>query len=118
MNKLNISGDRFRLPQWKSLDIGVKCTIGVVVPTAAAAAIAVPNRREKDAMALHLYDKPQNKLRPQEQRVSEYAAAHKRWKDFWQLRVYPITRKLPGSKSPILNPYRDMEPLAGQEEED
>jgi len=119
MNRLGISGDGLKLPPWKSLDIGVKCTIGVVSTSAAAAAVCVPNRREKDEMALRLYDKPQNKLRPQEQRVTEFAAGHKRWKDFWQLKVYPITRKLPGAKSPILNPYRDLEPLAGgQDEED
>jgi len=69
-------------------------------------------------MALQLYDKPVGRLRPQEQRVSEFAAGHKRWRDFWQTKVYPITRKLPGSKSPILNPYRDMEPLGGGQEED
>lgn len=70
-------------------------------------------------MAQRLYSRPQKELRPQEARVSEFAAGHKRWKDFWQQNVYPVTRKLPGSKNPIVNPYRDMEPMgAGQEEED
>jgi len=117
MNGLTLPGGG-KLPAWKNLDIGVKCSVAAVTTSAAAAAIAVPNRKEKDAMALRLYDKPQKELRPQEARVSEFAAGHKRWKDFWQLRVYPYTRKLPGAKNPILNPYRDMEPLAGNDEEE
>lgn len=102
-----------RLPDWKGLDISVKAGIGLLTFTTGCAAIVLPNKREREAMALQLYDAPVAELKPQQRRVAEFAAGHKRWADFFQTRVYPLTRKLPGSKSPILNPYRDMEPLAG-----
>eukprot|EP00197_Chlamydomonas_leiostraca_P005542 CAMPEP_0202868474 /NCGR_PEP_ID=MMETSP1391-20130828/10898_1 /ASSEMBLY_ACC=CAM_ASM_000867 /TAXON_ID=1034604 /ORGANISM="Chlamydomonas leiostraca, Strain SAG 11-49" /LENGTH=112 /DNA_ID=CAMNT_0049548649 /DNA_START=200 /DNA_END=538 /DNA_ORIENTATION=+ len=91
------------------LDIGMKLTLAAAGTFTACAAIAVPNKREKDMAALELFEKPMNNCTPQEKRIAEFCAGNKRWNDFFQTKLYPITRKLPGAKTPFLNPYRDQE---------
>ena len=45
---------------------------------------------------------------------TEFKAGLTRWNSFFEDKVYPVTRKLPGAQSPILNPYRGLfEPLGG-----
>lgn len=107
--------DKFNFGQ---MDIGLKITLGLAATTTACAAITVPNKREKEQAALDLFDKPMGRLTPQEQRVAEFAAGHQRWNNFWQTKVYPITRKLPGAQTPLLNPYRDAEPMMAQDDDE
>lgn len=109
MDKIGLNLGDAKLPSWGQMDIGVKLTLGLAAATTTAAAITVPNKREKETVALELFDKPLGRCTPQELRVAEFAAGHRRWNDFWQSKVYAITRKLPGAKSPVLNPYRDQE---------
>lgn len=106
------------MPDFKNMDIGMKMTIGVATATAGAAMICVPNRRQKEQAALDLFDKPLNQLSKQDQKVAEFKAGYKRWTDFFQGTVYPITRSLPGSKTPLLNPYRDQEGFAAQDDDE
>mmetsp|Transcript_14647 Transcript_14647/g.25531 ORF Transcript_14647/g.25531 Transcript_14647/m.25531 type:complete len:114 (-) Transcript_14647:627-968(-) len=106
------------LPSWGSLDISLKIGIGLAGATAAAAAITLPNKREKERAALDLFDRPWTRLTPQETKVAEFSAGYKRWNDFFQQKVYPITRKLPGSQTPLLNPYGTHEPMGGNGDED
>jgi len=100
------------------MDIGLKIAIGVGAAVTTASAIVVPNHRQKDVAAMDMFDKKFNDLDPQDKKAAEFAAGHRRWKNFFEKSVYPITRKLPGSSNPIINPYRDVEPLGGQEEEE
>ena len=45
---------------------------------------------------------------------TELKAGLVRWNHFFEDKVYPVTRKLPGAQSPILNPYRGkFESLGG-----
>lgn len=100
-------------------DIGVKLTVGAAVTGMTAAAIIVPNKRQKDASAQLLFRKPFGQLMPSDKHAAEFHAGHKRWTGFMQNSIYPITRSLPGANNPILNPYKDAEPMGGgQEEED
>jgi hypothetical protein len=95
------------------LDIGLKCAIGVVTAVSAAAVITLPTGKEQEKSALELFDKPMTKLTAQEKMVAEFHAGHRRWRNFFEHKVYPTTRKLPGSDTPFLNPYRGLEPIAG-----
>ncbi len=116
MNKLNIGGSGgggMKLPKWSSLDVSVKVGVALGATTSVAAAIALPSKRDKEQSALDLFDRPWSKLTPQEHRVAEFAAGRRRWVDFFEGKVYPITRKLPGANNPVLNPYRDAEPFRG-----
>jgi hypothetical protein len=72
----------------------------------------VPSKKQKDAAAMDLFDKRFDELQHQEKRAAEFAAGHRRWRGFFENSVYPITRKLPGANSPIVNPYKDAEPVA------
>ncbi len=110
--------DNIKLPSWGQLDIGMKITIGLTAATSCAAAITLPTKREKEQAALDMFDRPLGKLTPQEHRVAEFAAGRRRWVDFFESKVYPVTRKLPGANSPILNPYRDQEPVGGGQDDD
>lgn len=85
-------------------DIGAKMVAGAAVAFVTAAAIIVPTGRQKDAAALELFDKRFSELPPQDRRVAEFRAGHKRWAGFFENSIYPITRKLPGSKNPVVNP--------------
>lgn len=78
-----------------------------------ASAIILPGGRQKDAAALELFDKKFSELPPQDKRVAEFKAGHKRWTGFFEHSIYPITRRLPGANNPIVNPYRDAAPLGG-----
>jgi hypothetical protein len=68
-------------------DLSVKIGATLAVGAAGASAIAVPNRRQKEEAAVNLFDKPWALLTPQEQRVAEFSAGHKRWNDFFQTKV-------------------------------
>ncbi|KAI8477393.1 MAG: hypothetical protein J3K34DRAFT_373293 [Monoraphidium minutum] len=94
-------------------DIGVRMVAGAAVAFLTASAIILPGGRQKDAAALELFDKKFKELPPQDKRVAEFAAGHKRWTGFFNNSIYPITRRLPGAKNPIVNPYRDAAPLGG-----
>ena len=63
-----------------NLDIGIKVTIGISSAFVAAAAIALPNGKEKEKAALDLFDRPMSKLSPQERKAAEFQAGHSRWK--------------------------------------
>lgn len=100
------------------LDAGMKFTIAATGAAATCLSIALPNKREKDMAALELYEKPMNVCTPEERKVAEFLAGTKRWNGFFQTKVYPITRKLPGAKTPFLNPYRDRDFGSSKQNED
>ena len=81
---------------WGALDISLKITLGLAGAGAAAAAIALPNKSQKERAALDLFDKSWGRLTPQEHKVAEFSAGYRRWTDFFETKVYPTTRKLPG----------------------
>lgn len=85
-------------------DIGVRMVAGAAVAFVTASAIILPTGRQKDAAALELFDKKFSELAPQDRRVAEFQAGHKRWTGFFDSAVYPITRRLPGANNPIVNP--------------
>lgn len=85
-------------------DIGVKLVAGAAVAFVTASAIIVPTGRQKDAAALEMFDKKFSELAPQDRRAAEFRAGHRRWTGFFEGSIYPITRKLPGSKNPAINP--------------
>ena len=85
-------------------DIGVKLVAGAAVAFVTASAIILPGGRQKDAAALELFDKRFRELGPQDARVAEFRAGHKRWTGFFEGSVYPLTRRLPGANNPIVNP--------------
>jgi hypothetical protein len=94
--------------------------VAAVVGVAAAGAglIVIPSKKQKDEAAMDLFDRHYEQLHPQEQKAAEFKAAHSRWTGFFEKSVYPITRKLPGNKNPIMNPYKDTEPQGGQDDEE
>ena len=96
----------------------MQLTLGAAAAFVSGAFIAVPNTRQKEVAALELFDRPLARLTPQEKRTAEFQAGYARWKGFFETKVYPLTRKLPGAQNPVLNPYRDQEPLGGQGEEE
>eukprot|EP00879_Flechtneria_rotunda_P002808 GHRR01003019.1.p1 GENE.GHRR01003019.1~~GHRR01003019.1.p1 ORF type:complete len:101 (+),score=18.27 GHRR01003019.1:138-440(+) len=96
----------------------VRLAIGAGVVAGTAGLIVVPNKRQKDEAAMDLFDKTFNELHPQEKKVAEFKAGHRRWTNFFEKSVYPITRRLPGAKNPIVNPYKDVEPLGGAQDDD
>lgn len=100
------------------MDIGLKITIGAAAALGTAAAIVNPTQKQKETAAFNLFDKPWNELSPQESRVAEFKAGHQRWVNFFENTVYPVTRSIPGSKNPILNPYKDVEPMGGGQEDE
>lgn len=70
-------------------DLSAKIGATFAIGCTSAAAIAVPNKRQKEEAAANLFDKPWALLTPQEQRVAEFSAGHKRWNDFFQTKVGP-----------------------------
>ena len=90
-------------------DVGLKITVGIAAALSSAAVIVLPNGKQKDASALALFDREFKALAPQDRKVAHFHAGLKRWGDFFEYSVYPLTRKLPGAKNPILNPFRDQE---------
>jgi hypothetical protein len=103
----------FKLPSWGSLDISVKIGTVAAATTLGAAIIISPSRRQEEEAALDMFDRPWGRLSPQEQRVAAFAAGRRRWVDFVEGSWYPLTRQLPGALNPVLNPYRDAEPMRG-----
>jgi hypothetical protein len=85
-------------------DIGARMVAGAAVAFVAASAIVLPGGRGKDAAALELFDRRYKELSTQDKKVAEFAAGHKRWTGFFEHTIYPITRRLPGAKNPIVNP--------------
>ena len=77
---------------------------GAAVAFVTASAIVLPGGRQKNTAALELFDKPFRELAPQDRRVAEFHAGHKRWVGFFENSIYPITRRLPGAKNPVVNP--------------
>jgi hypothetical protein len=100
------------------MDIGLKIAIGAGVAFTTASAIVVPNGKQKDAAAAALFDKRFKELTPQEAHTAEFKAGFQRWTNFFEKSVYPITRRLPGANNPIVNPYRDAEPMGGQDDDE
>ncbi len=115
---MNFSLGDTKLPSWGSLDISLKIATVVVGAGTCAAAIILPNKREKEQAALDMFDKPWSRCSKTEHTLAEFSAGRRRWEDFFESKVYPITRKLPGAQNPILNPYRDAEPLGGGQDDD
>lgn len=95
------------------MDIGLKFGLGIAGALAAAGAIINPNSTQKDEMAKNLFGKEFKQCSNMEQRTAEFGAGRQRWEDFMKTKVYAITRKLPGSSTPLLDPY-----LGSTEEED
>lgn len=85
-------------------DIGYRVVAGAAVAFVTASAIILPGGRQKDVAALELFDKKFSELSPQDKRVAEFRAGHKRWTGFFENSIYPITRRLPGANNPIVNP--------------
>ncbi len=100
------------------MDIGVKFAIAAGVALGTSALIVVPSKKQKEAAALDLFDKSFEECTPQETKVAEFKAGHKRWTGFFESSVYPLTRKLPGASNPIVNPYKDAEPAGGGMEDE
>ena len=96
----------------------VQAAAAVGIAVAGAGLIVIPSKKQKDEAAMDLFDKHFDQLHPQERKAAEFKAAHSRWTGFFEKSVYPITRKLPGNKNPIMNPYRDAEPQRGQDDEE
>jgi hypothetical protein len=99
------------------MSLPIQAVAAVGIAAGAAGLIVIPNKKQKEAAAMDLFDRRFEELHPQHQRVAEFKAAHSRWTGFFERSVYPITRKLPGSKNPILNPYRDAEPAPQDDDE-
>jgi hypothetical protein len=100
------------------MDLGLRIAIGVGAAAGTAGLIVVPNKRQKDAAAMDLFDSKFDDLHPQDKKAAEFRAGHQRWVNFFEKSVYPITRKLPGHKNPIVNPYKDAEPAGGGMDDD
>lgn len=75
----------------------------------------LPDERQKEIFALHLFERPMRELTPQESNTAEFAAGHYRWKNFVEHNVYKWTRQLPGADNPIRNPYVAKKKLAAEE---
>eukprot|EP00798_Chlamydomonas_sp_ICE-L_P025423 gene25423-11083_t len=99
------------------IDIGAKICIGLGASIVGGWAIVVPNKKQKDIAALELYDKPFAGINDTQQRSAEFKAGHDRWCNFFETKWYPLTRKLPGAKSPFLNPYKDQAAFKEQGEQ-
>lgn len=97
-------------------DIGVRLSLAAAGVAGAGMLICVPNGRQKDVAADRLFQRPFSELRPTEKRTAEFLAAHRRWTGFFENSVFPLTRKLPGSGKPLLNPYKKRKAAAGGDE--
>mmetsp|Transcript_22976 Transcript_22976/g.68317 ORF Transcript_22976/g.68317 Transcript_22976/m.68317 type:complete len:107 (-) Transcript_22976:499-819(-) len=106
------------MENFPKLDFGAKLAIGAAGTLGVGAAIVVPTTKQQEKAALDLFDKPLQRLTPQERKAAEFQAGYIRWKGFWESTVYPVTRKLPGAKNPILNPYRGLEPIAAMDDDE
>jgi hypothetical protein len=100
------------------LDVSLKIGLFGGACLSAAAAITLPTTKEKERAAEALFKRPLTKLTPVERKTAEFHAGYERWQGFMETKVYPVTRKLPGAQNPILNPYRGLEPLGGQGDDD
>eukprot|EP00775_Hariotina_reticulata_P010401 gene10401-10559_t len=100
------------------MDLGLRIAIGMGVAAGTAGLIIVPNKKQKDAAAMDMFDMSFDQLHPQDKKAAEFRAGRQRWTNFFEKSVYPITRKLPGAKNPIVNPYKDAEPLGGGQDDD
>jgi hypothetical protein len=100
------------------MDIGLRIAIGVGAAAGTAGLIVVPNKRQKDAAAMDLFDSKFDELHPQDKKAAEFRAGHQRWVNFFEKSVYPITRKLPGHNNPIVNPYKDAQEMGGGQDDD
>eukprot|EP00882_Tetradesmus_deserticola_P007793 GHRQ01008204.1.p2 GENE.GHRQ01008204.1~~GHRQ01008204.1.p2 ORF type:complete len:102 (+),score=47.73 GHRQ01008204.1:182-487(+) len=100
------------------MDIGVRIAIGIGAAAGTAGLIVVPNKRQKDVAAMDLFDSKFDELHPQDKKAAEFRAGHQRWTNFFEKSIYPITRKLPGHKNPIVNPYKDVEQPGGGQDDD
>lgn len=98
--------------------MAVQAAAAVGIAAGAAGLIIIPSKKQKDEAAMDLFDKHYEQLHPQERKVAEFKAAHSRWRGFFEKSVYPITRKLPGSKNPIMNPYKDALEAGGGQDDD
>jgi hypothetical protein len=106
------------LPDLGKLDGGVKWALSIAGMAGVASAITLPTTRQQEKSALELFDKPLGRLTPQERKTAEFQAGYGRWKGFFESTVYPLTRKLPGAKNPILNPYRGVESMTPNGDDD
>jgi hypothetical protein len=94
-------------------DIGVRLSLAAAGVAGAGMLICVPNGRQRDAAAEGLFHRPFSELRPTEKKTAEFLAAHRRWNGFFENTIYPLTRKLPGSGKPIINPYKKRAAAGG-----
>lgn len=93
----------------------MKIGLGLALAAAGGSAIVLPDDRQKEVFALHLFDRPMRELTPQESNTAEFAAGHYRWKHFVEDNVYKWTRQLPGAANPIRNPYEAKKKIAAAE---
>lgn len=100
------------------MDLGLRMAIGMGVAAGTAGLIIIPNKKQKDSAAMDLFDKRFDELHPQDKKAAEFRAGHQRWTGFFEKSVYPLTRKLPGAKNPIVNPYKDAEPMGGGQDDE
>lgn len=96
----------------------VNLAIGLGAAVGAGALIVVPDKKQKDEAAMDMFDCKFDQLHPQDKKAAEFRAGHQRWTNFFEKSWYPITRKLPGAKNPIVNPYKDAEPLGGGQDDE
>jgi hypothetical protein len=100
-------------PRTRLLQVG----IGLAVGLGTASAIILPDNKQKDAASMEMYGTSFKELNPQQAKAAEFRAGHARWKNFVEKGIYPITRALPGSNNPIVNPFRNapqVEPEADE----
>lgn len=101
-----------------NMDVGLKVTLGIATAVTGAAVITLPTTKQQERAALELFDRPLARLTPHERKTAEFQAGYTRWKNFWETKFYPMTRQLPGAQTPILNPYRGIEPLGGNDDDE
>lgn len=104
------------LRQINFADIGVRISLACGAFAGAGMLIVVPTAAQKDRSAMEAYQRPFAQLPPTDQRAAEFRAAHRRWTNFWENSVYPLTRKLPGAKKPLVNPYKKKGGGGGEDE--
>ena len=91
--------------------------IGLAVSLGTASAIILPNNKQKDAASMEMYGSEFKELNPQQAKAAEFKAGHARWKNFVEKGIYPITRAIPGSNNPIVNPFRNAPEVAPDADE-
>lgn len=88
-------------------DIGVKVGLGISGSLLVAGTIVNPNSQQKNEAAQKIFKKPYDQLDAQDRAMAEFGAGYTRWDNFMNNALYPVTRNLPGSTNPIIDPTMD-----------